>query len=113
MSKYCYTCRRYCVEPALFCIQCGGSFDLKYCSRLHANSISAVYCRLCGSSDLSVPHRRPKRGLAGTVILLVASMSVAGSALTLVLKPLMQDDGIAPSEIVGGTTLICLAVVLW
>src|SRR5712692_8891555 len=98
MSKYCYTCRRYCAEPALFCIQCGGSFDLKYCPSLHPNSVSAVYCRSCGSSDLSVPHRRPKRGLAGMMILLVVSVSVVGSALTLALKPLLQDNGIAPSE---------------
>ncbi len=47
------------------------------------------------------------------VILLVVSVSVVGSALTLALKPLLQDNGIAPSEMVGGTAFICLGVVVW
>jgi hypothetical protein len=49
----------------------------------------------------------------GAVALLVVIMSVVGTVLAVVLSPLLQDDAVAPWEIVVGTALIGLAVVAW
>ena len=64
-------------------MQCGASFDVKYCRRLHPNPATADYCRVCGSSDLSLPDRRPRSSRAGLIALVVIGTSLAGVSLLL------------------------------
>lgn len=97
----------------MFCTLCGSSFDVKYCRKLHPNPVTAEYCGVCGSSDLSTPHRRPKRGMVGVVTLVVVSISVAGSTLVVIIRPLVEDDIGAHLGIVGIAALMGLAAVMW
>src|SRR6266849_1212039 len=109
--KYCYTCRAYRPNDSTFCTRCGSSFDVKYCRKLHPNPVTAEYCRLCGSSDLSTPHRRPKREMVTLVAVLVVSLSAVGTALMVILRPLLEDGNAVPWRIVACMVLIGLAVV--
>jgi ribosomal protein L40E len=111
--KYCYTCRAYRPKDSTFCTRCGSSFDVKYCRKLHPNPVTAEYCRVCGSSDLSIPHNRPKRKFIILVIVLVVSVSVVGTALTVILRSLVEDDAVASWRIVGIMGLTALAIVAW
>jgi hypothetical protein len=56
--KYCYQCGRVTVGEPLYCNSCGRSYDLKLCSRGHANPRRADFCSTCGSRDLSTPQPR-------------------------------------------------------
>jgi len=53
---YCYQCGRVTAGKPLFCSFCGRSYDVKLCSRLHANPRSAEVCSQCGSRELSTPQ---------------------------------------------------------
>jgi RNA polymerase subunit RPABC4/transcription elongation factor Spt4 len=54
--RYCYHCGRLTPGEPLFCQNCGRTYDVKLCSRLHVNSRSAEVCSHCGSRDLSTPQ---------------------------------------------------------
>jgi hypothetical protein len=54
--KYCYHCGRLTPGEPLFCNSCGRTYDIKLCSRLHANPRSAEVCSQCGTRDLSTPQ---------------------------------------------------------
>src|SRR6266568_764802 len=54
--KYCYHCGRITAGEPLFCNSCGRSYDVKLCSRLHANPRSAEVCSQCGNRELSTPQ---------------------------------------------------------
>src|SRR6185437_3885572 len=54
--KYCYQCGRLTAGEPMFCNFCGRSYDVKLCSRLHANPRNAEACSQCGSRDLSTPQ---------------------------------------------------------
>jgi hypothetical protein len=56
--RYCYQCGHLTSGTPLFCNQCGRSFDVKLCPRLHANPRSAEVCSQCGSRELSLPQRK-------------------------------------------------------
>lgn len=54
--KYCYQCGRMTAGEPLFCNYCGRSYEVKLCSRLHANPRAADVCSQCGSRELSTPQ---------------------------------------------------------
>ena len=54
--KYCYECGRITAGEPLFCNFCGRSYDVKLCTRLHANPRNAEVCAQCGSRDFSTPQ---------------------------------------------------------
>src|SRR5712692_8550881 len=83
--KYCCTCKMYRPDASVFCTQCGSSFDLKLCPKLHPNSTRAEYCHVCGSSDLSTPHRRPRLPKVLKVALVLLTVLVPALALTSVI----------------------------
>src|SRR5580698_6163326 len=56
--KYCYACGRLTPGEPAFCQNCGKTYDVKLCPRLHSNPRSAVVCSQCGSRDLSTPQPR-------------------------------------------------------
>jgi RNA polymerase subunit RPABC4/transcription elongation factor Spt4 len=54
--KFCYQCGRMTDGEPLFCNNCGRSYDVKLCPRLHANPRGAEVCARCGSRELSTPQ---------------------------------------------------------
>ena len=56
--KYCYQCGHMTEGEPLFCNDCGRSYDVKLCPRLHANPRGAEVCARCGSRELSTPQPR-------------------------------------------------------
>src|SRR5690349_4041653 len=56
--KFCYHCGHLTPGEPIFCNSCGRSYNVKLCSRLHANPRSAEVCSQCGSRDLSTPQPR-------------------------------------------------------
>jgi hypothetical protein len=111
--KYCYTCKTSRPDGFKFCTRCGSSFDVKYCRNIHPNPVDAVYCQLCGSSDLSVPHRRPRTRTSWVVVLLIMSISTVGTVVSMALAPLAQLGIATTWEIVTVMAIITLAVVIW
>ena|SRR5215469_13057105 len=52
--KHCYHCGRFTPGKApLFCQNCGRSYDVRLCPRLHANPRHAKVCSQCGATELS------------------------------------------------------------
>src|SRR5437870_13455127 len=88
--KYCYNCRRGHSNAFLFCSGCGASFDVKYCRKLHANSAQAEYCHLCGSSELSSPHKRPKESIRVVIAVGLVVLLTAAGILKLILRSLPE-----------------------
>src|SRR6266851_8839725 len=105
--KYCHTCKRYRPDASAFCTQCGSSFDLKLCPRLHPNSTQAEYCHICGSSDLSTPHKRPKGRGHGLVIAGAAGVVFATVIAWRIVLSLPDYGSMAYWEILGA--LVCCA----
>ena len=104
--KHCYNCDRKYSDAFLFCTGCGASFDVKYCRKLHANSTQAEYCHLCGSSELSSPHKQPKESMRSVIVLgLVALFAVAG-ILRLVLRSLPESGLIQPRTVLATASAI-------
>jgi hypothetical protein len=82
--KRCRTCAHVTAGDPTFCPSCGGSYDLRICSRGHSNSRSASACGECGARDLS--NAQPRRRLsaaAGFVLLKVLGGSVLLTATVL------------------------------
>jgi hypothetical protein len=59
--RYCFSCKRLTAGDPLFCGQCGRTYDVRLCPRLHANPRGARVCSQCGSYDLTTPQ--PRRGV--------------------------------------------------
>lgn len=78
--KWCYTCNSKQSNDALFCLNCGSSFEVRFCPRLHQNPATAQYCGFCGSPDLSRPHKRPRKYRI-LAIAAVALLTVCASIL--------------------------------
>src|SRR5207247_8377214 len=99
--KHCYNCDSKYPDTFLFCTGCGTSFDVKYCRKLHANSSQAEYCHLCGSSELSSPHKRPKESIRSVIVLgLVVLFAVAG-ILRIVLGSLPETGLLQAGMVLG------------
>ena len=111
--KYCYTCKRSSPDTCAFCTHCGSSFDVKYCRKLHANSAQAEYCRVCGSSDLSTPHIRPKRSGTVVIVLAGAGLLTALGALVFILRSGTGFDGVSTVEIVLVLIGVAGTLALW
>jgi len=77
MRKCCNNCKKSYPEEHAFCPSCGTSFDAKYCPKLHQNDLRAIYCHVCGSSDLSTPHDQPTR--IALTLLIVTVLAYAGA----------------------------------
>jgi hypothetical protein len=56
--RYCYNDNHITTGKPLFCEQCGRSYDVKLCSRMHVNPRRAEFCSQCGSRDMSTPQPR-------------------------------------------------------
>src|SRR5713101_1826853 len=97
--KYCYTCRAYRPEDSTFCTRCGSSFGVKYCRKLHPNPVTAEYCRVCGSSDLSTPHKRPRRRGVGLFITAALGVLVAIVTVWSIVRSVSAYDSISSGEI--------------
>ncbi len=78
--RYCYNCNRITAGEPLFCNQCGRSFNVKLCPRLHPNPRNAEVCSQCGSRDLSTPQ--PKVPLWSRILVFLLSL-VPGFILTI------------------------------
>lgn len=59
--RYCFSCKRLTAGDPLFCGQCGSTYDVRLCPRLHVNPRGARVCSQCGSHDLTTPQ--PRRGV--------------------------------------------------
>lgn len=92
--KYCYTCKRYRPDASTFCTQCGSSFDAKYCRKLHRNSTDSDYCSMCGSSDLSTPHREPRLPRIWVIASMLLALVVLGVVLVVVVASVVADGAI-------------------
>jgi len=72
--KYCYQCGRISEGDPPYCRTCGRSYDVRLCSRLHANSRDAEFCAQCGSRDLSTCQ--PKIPLGWQLLALLARLGL-------------------------------------
>lgn len=54
--RYCHNCHRMTTGQPQFCNNCGRSFNVKLCPRLHVNPRAAQVCSQCGSHELSTPQ---------------------------------------------------------
>src|SRR2546422_10565229 len=99
--KHCYNCDRKYPDTFLFCTACGASFDVKYCRKLHANASTAEYCHVCGSSELSSPHKRPTESMMNMIALTVVALSAVASILRMVLRSLPDTGLIQPRTVLA------------
>lgn len=83
--KFCTGCRRFTGGEPTFCGNCGRTYDVRLCPRLHVNARGAEVCTQCGSRDLtqaqpptSLPTALTLRmvGVLPGVILLVLTVMV-------------------------------------
>lgn len=74
--RYCHNCHRITAGKPLFCSNCGCTYYLKLCPRLHVNPRAAQVCAQCGSRDLSTPHPKIPVLLRPFVLLLDAGPGV-------------------------------------
>jgi RNA polymerase subunit RPABC4/transcription elongation factor Spt4 len=72
--RYCYECGRITAGEPLFCNQCGRTYDVKLCPRLHQNPRGAEICSQCGSRDLSTPQ--PKIPMSWRLLALVIQLGL-------------------------------------
>src|SRR2546425_13111650 len=111
--KYCHNCKIYRSGESKFCTRCGSSFDVKYCRKLHLNTVTAEYCSVCGSSDLSTPHKPSSRQ---TVAVLTAA-GVGIAAAVIVLASVLQSLFIEGSDFFGEMLIVAIcsamATVCW
>lgn len=95
--KYCFSCDHITPGKPLFCESCGCSYDVKLCSRRHANPRIAEVCSQCGSRDLSTPQPRrpfwvPPLGwiitvLPGAFLTFTSAVVVLASLVAMVQRP--------------------------
>jgi len=110
--KYCYHCGRITrgIDKPLFCQNCGRTYDVKLCPRLHVNPRYATCCSQCGSRELSTPQPKVSlwwkllgfllHVLSGTLLVFLSiSMAVA------LLKMQVVQEGLV--------VLTLLLAVLW
>src|SRR6266704_2028720 len=111
--KHCYNCRRKYPDTCLFCTACGASFDVKYCRKLHANSSHAEYCHVCGSSELSSPHKRPKESMRSVLVLGLVVLSAVAGILRLVLRSLPETGLMQPRTVLASASASACFVAFW
>src|SRR5207247_10143493 len=111
--KHCYNCGRKYPDTFLFCTGCGASFDAKYCRKLHANSSQAEYCHLCGSSELSSPHKRPKESIRRVIVLTVIVLFAAAGILRMVLRSLPESSLMQPRTVLATASASACFVAIW
>src|SRR5437870_4414210 len=98
--KRCNNCKGWYPDTSMFCTRCGASFDVKLCRKLHSNSRLAEYCRVCGSSDLSTPAKRPQEGRTAVIVGTTGALLTVAVALRWVLGSAREGDDPVPSGIV-------------
>jgi hypothetical protein len=108
--KYCYTCRMHSPSENHFCTQCGSSFNIKYCSRLHPNSASAEFCAICGSAELSNPGPHPPGLGKLAVVLSVTALLFSVGVVWLIARGLSAEGELPPRTILF--IMIIVAIVL-
>lgn len=54
--KFCYQCGKVTAGEPLFCRNCGRTYDVRLCPRLHPNPRYAKVCSQCGARELSDPQ---------------------------------------------------------
>lgn len=109
--RLCTNCYQITAGKPLFCNRCGRSYNLKLCSRLHANPRAAKVCSECGSKDLSTPQPKVFFLLRPLVFLVglgpaVILAAVAGTYLAFYIHRLFTNpDDLLP--------LMCIGFLLW
>jgi hypothetical protein len=92
--RYCTGCHRFSAGEPLFCSNCGRTYHVRLCARLHVNPRNAEVCSQCGSRELSQPQPRTPFGssLAVTLIgyipglvLLICSVLLGAAFLNVIL----------------------------
>ncbi|MBA3914242.1 MAG: hypothetical protein H0X25_10435 [Acidobacteriales bacterium] len=53
--RYCHNCRHITTGKDPYCNQCGSTYNVRLCPRMHANPRAAKACSQCGATDLSTP----------------------------------------------------------
>ena len=99
--KHCYNCHSKFPDTFLFCTGCGASFDVKYCHKLHANSSHAEYCHVCGSSELSSPHKRPTESMRSVIVLTIIVLFAAAGILRMVLRSFPETGLMQPRTVLA------------
>ena len=91
--RWCRSCGRLSVGRPSFCTRCGRSFDVRICTRGHVNRRDATFCVVCGSPELSTPHRRRSawRRIAVGLSILLGAVLFAWYCLAL-LNQLVGSD---------------------
>src|SRR5207248_750212 len=111
--KHCYNCDRKYPDTFLFCTGCGASFDVKYCRKLHANSSQAEYCHLCGSAELSSPHKRPTESIRSMVALTIVALFAVAGILRMVLSSLPENALMQPRTVLATASASAGIVAIW
>ena len=115
--KLCFSCRRITAGEAAYCQHCGKTFNVRLCSRGHANPRSANICSQCGSRELSTPQRKIPLLLKPMVFLLSHIVGVLLlSALVLFLgffirKIFINPNGLLPLMCIG--LYLSLLFLIW
>jgi len=100
--RYCHNCHRLTASKPLFCNNCGCTYDVKLCPRLHVSPRAALICSQCGSRDLSSPHPKVPILLRPFVVLLDAGPAVLiflalGVWMVVYVRQLLRDpNGLLP-----------------
>src|SRR3989442_14689706 len=111
--KHCYNCDRKYPDTFLFCTGCGASFDVKYCHKLHANSTHAEYCHVCGSSELSSPHKRPPESMRSLIVLTIFVLFAAAGIVRMVLRSLPESGLMQTRMVLATASASACFVAIW
>jgi RNA polymerase subunit RPABC4/transcription elongation factor Spt4 len=79
--RFCRSCKYVTLGSGRFCNKCGRSYNVRLCPKLHANSVNATACSVCGSRELSTPQRAASmlsRGLT-TIALVIGMLLLAAT----------------------------------
>jgi len=104
--KRCHDCGRLSPEGALFCGACRSSFGVKLCPKLHINPVEVKYCFVCGSEELSKPHRRPRGNRLVVFFWLVVLTLVLVAIAQLIASSIVDHQAKLESRCFPGETMV-------
>lgn len=109
--KFCFNCGHMTNGDPAFCNQCGRSYDVKLCPRMHVNPRGAQVCSQCGNRELSTPQPRIPMALRLLALLVRLGLGVLlfYVSLTLVIGALRTPEVQRALVAVG----ILLAILWW
>src|SRR5713226_4221950 len=104
--KRCHDCGRLSPEGAVFCGTCRSSFGVKLCPKLHINPVEVKYCSVCGSEELSKPHRRPRGNRLVVFFWLVVLTLVLVAIAQLIASSIVDHQAKLESRCFPGETMV-------